>query len=150
MMLQEILSQLEQEIPTSKVFGFTIQKLTDSEAQCFMPLEPNINHKGTMFGGSQYGGCALACYALFLHNVRATDCRTNDIVISHGEMDYFKPAGEDVQIEAFWENFEDREKFLDHLSRKGKARVRLGARVRGSKGLLLSEFRGDFVVFQKK
>lgn len=145
----ELQKKLEDEIPITKTLGFRVESLGQEVAVCTLPLEPNINHKGTLFGGSQYSGCALACYSLFLFNVRALKEMTNNIVVSHAEISYKKPAIGDVRIEAAWPSEKERERFLESLRRKGKSRVGLTARVKDDTDLLLSEFQGDFVVVLK-
>jgi len=144
----EVLSQLQREIPITKVLGFSIQSLSEESAICSLPLNPNINHKGTLFGGSQYSGCALACYSLFLFNVRQASSPTNNIVVAGANIKYLKPAPFDVRVKAFWKESDGRSRFLEHLERKGKARVSLLAHVLDGADLLLTEFQGDFVVFQ--
>ncbi len=146
---QDLQFKLENEIPITKELGFSVQQLSLEKALCSLPLEPNINHKGTLFGGSQYAGCALACYSLFLYNVRSLKEVTNNIVVSHAEISYKKPAHGDVQIEATWRSAEERHHFLESLRRKGKSRVSLTARVNDREDLLLTEFHGDFVVILK-
>lgn len=145
----QLQNQLEQEIPITKTLGFKVVSLNPSEAKCLLPLQPNINHKQTLFGGSQYSGCALACYSLFLFNVRELKETTNNIVVSKAEISYKKPVLEDANIIASWPSEEERSHFLESLERKGKARVRLLARVISSDDLLLSEFQGHFVVILK-
>lgn len=149
MLPDELQRKLENEIPITKTLGFKITSLSQEMALCVLPLEPNINHKKTLFGGSQYAGCALACYSLFLFNVRALNEVTNNIVVSHAEISYKKPASDDVHIEASWPSEQERVRFLESLKRKGKSRVRLLARVKDNSDLLLSEFQGDFVVILK-
>ena len=144
---KELQTKLETEIPITKELGFQVTSLALEKAECVLPLEPNINHKGTLFGGSQYSGCALACYTLFLHNVRSLQEHTNNIVVSHADIRYHKPAQGNVKIEATWSAEGEREHFLDSLKRKGKARVALVARVKDDNDLLLTEFLGHFVVF---
>lgn len=146
MLTLDLQNQLEKEIPMTQQLGFRVHSLSVDKAVCFLPLQPNLNHKGTLFGGSQYAGCALACYSLFLYNVRSLEEVTNNIVVSRGEIFYKKPAQGDVVIEALWPSENERERFLKSLEKKGKSRVGLLARVLSDTGLLLSEFHGDFVV----
>jgi|FLYM01.1.fsa_nt_gi thioesterase domain-containing protein len=145
----ELQNQLEKEIPITKALGFKVHSLSNEKAECSLPLTPNINHKSTLFGGSQYSGCALACYSLFLFNVRGLKEATNNIVVSGAEISYKHPAKADVKIVATWIDQSERAHFLESLERKGKARVGLLARVTDQSDLLLSEFRGHFVVFLK-
>lgn len=148
-LISEIQKQLELEIPISKKIGFDLTELQLDQAVAKLPIEPNSNHKGTLFGGSQYSGCALICYSLFLFGVRSQGYTTKNIVVSEATMKYFKPVSGDCFLRATWESVAAREVFFDHLDRKGKARVWLLAHILDASGLILSEFRGTFVVFRE-
>lgn len=148
-LISEIQKQLEIEIPITKELGFQLSELHIDQAFGQIPLAPNENHKGTLFGGSQYSGCALICYSLFLFGVRSKGHTTKNIVVSEATIKYLKPASRDSGLRATWESVAARETFFDQLERKGKARVGLLAHVLDSNGLILSEFRGTFVVFRE-
>ena len=132
------------EIPISKELGVTVQSLTEKEIQLELPLEPNRNHKGTSFGGSLYSGCALACYGIFLSQLRSLGIQTMDIVISKGEIKYLAPVKADAQIVAGFRTLEEKAAFFRGLQAKGKARATMHAQVRVA-GVLCAEFFGDFV-----
>jgi thioesterase domain-containing protein len=107
------------------------------------PLEPNINHRSSVFGGSCASVAMLAAWSLVLLRVRdgGRDAR---IVIQHGSMDYLTPI-DDVFIatsrspdEAIWS------RFLKALDRGRPARVELGAEVE-SASRLVAAFEGAYV-----
>lgn len=148
MTLIEIQKQLESEIPITQTLGFQLKEIQRDYALAEMPLFPNRNHKGTLFGGSQYSGCALISYSLFLFGVRSIGGETNNIVVADANIKYLKPVMGDCILKSTWESVEAKETFFDHLARKGKARVSLLAHVLDNRGLILSEFRGNFVAIK--
>ena len=99
------------------------------------PLEPNINHRSTVFGGSCASVAMLAAWSLVLLRVRETggDAR---IVIQRGSMDYLTPidgafsATSKSPEEASWS------RFLRYLERGRPARIELGADVESASKLV--------------
>ena len=141
-------SQLEQifknEIPISEQLGVEVKSLTETQIELLLPLSPNRNHKGTLFGGSIYSGCALACYGVFLAQLRALNIQTMDIVISKGEIKYLAPVTGDAIIRAGYRSIEEKTEFFRTLKAKNKARLAMVAQV-FTGNTLCAEFVGDFV-----
>ena len=135
---------LKTEIPISNEMGIHDLKIVDRKLSLKLPLQPNRNHKMTMFGGSLYSASALACYGLFLSGLRQQSLHTNDIVISEGGMKYMAPVDSDAAIFAQWNSDEDEAKFFQALKNKKKARVLMKAQIKiGDR--LCAEFSGHFV-----
>lgn len=65
-----------------------------------VPLNPNINHKGTAFGGSLYAACTAACYALIYSRQIQSKLEDRDLVIIEGQMKYIKPVKGDFTVKA--------------------------------------------------
>ncbi len=98
-------------------------KVSQDEVSLLLPLEPNRNHKGTLFGGSLYSAGALACYGLFLSSLAERGIQNNNIVIAEGNIRYLKPVTRDIEIKAGWESAEAKDRFFQVLLSKKKARV---------------------------
>ncbi len=58
------------------------------------PLAPNLNDKGTVFGGSLATLCTLAGWSMISLICRELDCDV-DIVIARSEIRYLRPVSED-------------------------------------------------------
>jgi thioesterase domain-containing protein len=99
------------------------------------PLEPNINHRSTVFGGSCASVAMLAAWSLVLLRVRDTG-RDARIVIQRGSTDYLAPiygafsATCHTPEEAIWT------RFLRSLERGRPARVELTADVESASNLV--------------
>lgn len=92
------------------------------------PLAPNINNKGTAFGGSiasicLFGGWAVATLA-FIDN----DIHNTEIVVYKNEMTFERPARGHLTIEARIES-EELEPCLARLQANDRKRIRLNIHV---------------------
>ena len=56
-------SVLHRDIPLTRDMGLTVLDWHDQQLRLHLPLEANVNHKSTMFGGSLYCGAVLAGWA---------------------------------------------------------------------------------------
>lgn len=144
MQTHELEHLLKSEIPIAQHLGIRNLHFSENDLVLTLPLQPNVNHKGTMFGGSLYSASALASYALFLSGLRDADVHTNNIVISDGNIKYMAPVDQDAQVKAVWNSIEEKEKFFKTLKSKSKARVLIRVEISvGSR--TCAEFTGSFV-----
>jgi thioesterase domain-containing protein len=140
----ELTTLLHKDIPITKQMGSSIIHVDEHTCIAEVELEPNLNHKGTAFGGSIYSCCALASYGLFLNGLRHHGSMTNNIVIAEGEIKYVLPVTDDFEVKAEWHSDRDRKKFFETLKSKKKARTHVTAKV-VCQGDVCAEFKGLFV-----
>jgi thioesterase domain-containing protein len=140
----ELETIFKNEIPISNALGIRVLSLTESQAILEMPLGPNVNHKGTLLGGSLYSACAFACYGIFLACLRGQKIETNDIVISKGEIQYKAPVNHDCRITAGFASTNERDVFFETLRLKNKSRLKMTAQIHVNQ-ILCAEFTGQFV-----
>jgi thioesterase domain-containing protein len=119
---------LHEHIPISGHMGI---KVVRADLECVTlsaPLEPNINHRSTVFGGSCASVAMLSAWALVLLRVRDAG-RDERIVVQHGSLDYLAPIYGEFSAtsrspdEAIWA------RFMRTLERGRPARVELTADV---------------------
>jgi thioesterase domain-containing protein len=119
---------LHEHIPISRHMGIHVVRADLESVTLSAPLEPNINHRSTVFGGSCASVAMLAAWSLVLLRVRDTG-RDARIVIQHGAVDYLEPIDGEFSAtsrspeEAIWA------RFLRALERGRPARVELTAEV---------------------
>lgn len=142
---EDLETYLHQQIPLSAAMGMSVRSITETSVTLAAPLAPNINPKGTGFGGSASTLCILAAWST-LH-VRLTDAGlTTEIVIHSNTMEYQRPiqgefvATGAVSAEADWPGF------LKMLESRKKARIEIEAALR-CEGEAVGSFRGRFVAF---
>jgi len=132
---------LHAHIPISAAMGISVTAAGLVEVTLSAPLEPNVNHRSTVFGGSCASVAILAAWTLV--HLRVADSRSR-VVIQHGETDYLLPirgpftATCRLDDEARWERFHRT------LARHGRARIGLEATV-SSDGRAVATFRGTYV-----
>lgn len=141
-----IQAYIAEHIPITQALGITLEFATD-RVMVNAPLQNNINHKMTAFGGSLHAVATIACWSLlYQHFIHELD--HIEIVISHSDVDYLLPVTSDFRAicrkpdEATWD------KFSKILSKKGKARITLHAQIFQFDKLAV-DYRGTFVVLAK-
>jgi len=126
---------LHEQIPISSHMGIQVVRADLECVTLRAPLEPNINHRSTVFGGSCASVAMLAAWCLVL--MRVSDAARDDrIVIQRGSMEYLAPidgafsATSSSPEEAIWA------RFLRSLERGRPARVELTADVESASRLV--------------
>ena len=90
--LQEFEAECRREIPLLTAMELSLVDYRDLALTMEAPLAPNINNKGTAFGGSiasigLFGGWAVATLAFMDHGIDNTE-----IVVFRNEMTFERPA----------------------------------------------------------
>lgn len=136
---------LHEQIPLSAAMQISVRSVTDSSVTLSAPLEPNINHKSTVFGGSASAVAILAAWSL-LHVRLLNEGLPSEIVIQSSQMDYERPiAGPFTAISempdiALWPGF------LNMLRRRKRARIDVNATLIHD-GVVAGRLKGRFVAF---
>ncbi len=141
-----IQAYLAEHIPITQALGITLEIATN-KVIVNAPLQKNINHKMTAFGGSLHAIATIACWSLlYQHFIDELD--RIEIVISHSDVDYILPVTSDFC--AICSNPDEAEwsRFSKILSKKGKARITLHAQIFQFDKLAVN-YRGTFVVLAK-
>ncbi|HEX7857220.1 MAG TPA: YiiD C-terminal domain-containing protein [Sphingobium sp.] len=113
---------LHRQIPLSAAMAVSVKAATTLFVILSAPLEPNINHKSTVFGGSASALGILAAWSL-LH-LRLVDAGLHsEIVIQSSQMDYDRPIDGSFTARSALSDSADWPTFLKTLSRKGRARI---------------------------
>ncbi|MCE9557693.1 MAG: thioesterase domain-containing protein [Armatimonadetes bacterium] len=139
----EVQDYLYKQIPLSAAMEVKVDRMDSTGIELSAPLEPNINHRQTAFGGSLSAVATLAAWTL-LHMRLQHESSPAQLVIQYGQMDYIAPAR--GSFVAKCANLEPKEwdRFLNGLTRKGRARIRLQVEV--TSGILqVAKFEGEFV-----
>lgn len=110
------------------------------------PLAPNINHEQTAFGGSLASLATLACWGyLWLLLEDEVDMH---MVVNEAHIRYLKPVTTTLAAECSAPDVETREKFLETLKRRGKARIELKA-LMSQGSTVCAEYLGSFVAYRQ-
>jgi len=143
---QRIQRYLHQYIPLSAAMGVQVRMATVEHVKLAAPLAPNVNHTETVFGGS---GAALATLSAWtLLHLRLEDAHLDArLVIQRSRMEYEKPIPGDFEAVCDFGDDAAWDRFQATLTRHGRARLTLAARLVYLKSPVAS-FEGDFVALK--
>ena len=135
------------DIPLSQIMGVQVISWHDRQLRLQFPLQPNINHQASMFGGSMYCAAVLAGWGWLHLALREEGIDTTHIVVQSGHINYPRPVTHDCII-ALCEAPDAKawQRFLMTFHKHGKARLSLISRVlteNGEDGAVLA---GQFVL----
>lgn len=134
---------LHEHIPLSQVMAISVVSCSSDSVTLSAPLEPNINHRSTAFGGSISAVAILSAWT-FIHVQLQTQSIPCRIVIQSNSMEYLKPIEGKFQACCMAPPQERWDRFIKTLSRRGKGRIALNADVY-TNGLLAGTFQGTYV-----
>lgn len=132
------------EIPLSLALGLRVKKYHHDELTLSAPLDPNINHKCTAFGGSLYSVAVLAGWGMLYMKLREQGL-SGQIVIYESSVKYLKPVDMDFNAVCELTDVDKLQRFLKIFSKKGKARIILESRIMCGSEVAV-HFSGTYVV----
>jgi thioesterase domain-containing protein len=126
--------------------GVRVRAASPEHVVLCAPLEPNINHHETVFGGSAAVLATLAAWTL-LHLRLVHAELPAKLVIQRSSMEYEKPIPGDFEAECAFRDAAAWQRFSATLERRGRARLTLTAQLlhRTQK---MASFVGDFVALR--
>jgi len=139
----ELEQYLHGHIPMSKAMQVSVLSVQTDAIILTAPLEPNINHRATIFGGSASAVAILAAWSLLHIRLKRAGI-SSVLVIQSNTMSYASPISGPFTARSFVHGGAAWESFMRMLQRKGRARVTISS-VLEYKGQIAGEFRGEFV-----
>jgi thioesterase domain-containing protein len=109
--IDELETYLYREIPLSRAMGVVVEAVHPDRVILAAPIEPNLNHKHTAFGGSLSAVAILAGWTL-IHCRLETTALDAELVIRSNRIDYRAPvhsrfvATARLSAESDWAAFE--------------------------------------------
>ena len=133
-------------IPLAQAMGVSVIHLSQTVVSLSAPLNPNINHRSTAFGGSISALGILAAWT-YLHvqlQCLSMPCR---IVIQTNSIEYLRPIDTALKAHCFAPPQQSWERFIETISRRGKGRMTLNAEIH-AEDLLAAKFQGRYVALR--
>jgi len=137
---------LHQKIPISAAMGVRVKTATLERVDLWLPLQPNINHEKTLFGGSAAAAATLAAWTLLHLRLTAAGAEPQ-LVVQRGAMEYKKPIVGDFEATCLFGDTAAWGRFSHTLARRGKARLTMTARLMQGTNEMCAFF-GDFVALR--
>jgi thioesterase domain-containing protein len=135
-------------IPLTRAMGIRVLRYDGATLVLGAPLEPNVNDKGTAFGGSLYSLLVLAGWGLIRLKLKEEGI-SGDIMIHESSISYSQPVTDDWQATCRLPEGEEYARFLEKLHGKGRARLALEAQIMTGAEVAVS-FRGSYAVVVKR
>ena len=132
-------------IPLTRAMGVRVVANEASGFAVEAPVSLNHNHLDTAFGGSINAVATLAAYGYLW--LELSD-REIELVVAESSIRFIAPIRETIRAICLPLEGELLARFKADLAEKGKARVRLHARVEGD-GAVAADFTGTFVALRK-
>ena len=143
----ELAQYIHERIPLSKAIGVSVVSVADDSVILQAPLEPNLNHRHTVFGGSASALAILASWAL-LHVRLQSEGIADRLVIQRNVMEYQHPILGQFTARSMLERPDAWRQFTVMLARRGRARITVLA-VLEHMGRVAGRFSGQFVASGK-
>ncbi|HWJ04277.1 MAG TPA: YiiD C-terminal domain-containing protein [Steroidobacteraceae bacterium] len=135
---------LHERIPLSRAMGLHVRAATPNAVTVRAPLAPNVNHSGTVFGGSAAAVAVLAAWSLVEVRLGAAGM-TGRIVIRRSEMEFLRPIGGEFDATASTPDDASWDRLLATLRRGRMGRITVRA-VLGCEGETVGELLAEFAV----
>jgi thioesterase domain-containing protein len=139
----ELEQYLHRHIPLSLAMQVTVLEVQPQHVILSAPLEPNINHRDTVFGGSATAVAVLAAWSL-VHTRLVNAGVPSRLVVQRNAMTFAVPmtgaftARSSLADDARWD------KFIQTLARRTRARISVACELFCA-GEEAGRFQGDFV-----
>jgi len=143
MSARDLAAFLHEKIPLTRVMGVRVAE-TGARLVLEAPLEANVNHLGSAFGGSLHALPTLACYAA-LWTLLYEAGMDGHVVVRRSAAEYRQPVKGTLRAVCLRPATDAVDGFLADLRRNKKARMELTAIVEGANGKPAVEFSGTFV-----
>lgn len=140
---RELERYLHTHIPLSAAMQVAVLDAEPGRVRLAAPLGPNINHRGTVFGGSAAALATLAAWAL-LHLRLSAEGYTGRLVIRRCTMEFEQPVPGDFQAIADAPDTGQWERFRAAVARGRPARIEMRATL-AHEGTTAGVFAGEFV-----
>jgi thioesterase domain-containing protein len=140
---QALQDYLYAHIPLSKAMAVEVKTVTPQGVLLSAPLDPNINHRDTVFGGSASALAILSTWGLLHVSMIDANIKAR-LVIQKNSMSYDLPMPGEFSAKATAPAPEKWQRFLATLRKHKRARINISS-VLHCDGQQVGTFEGDFV-----
>lgn len=140
----QIQELLHTKIPITQALGVRVEAYDGERLILSAPLDRNINHMGTAFGGSLNAMAVLSGYGLLWLELQDPQCH---IVIRESSISYYQPVRGEIRAACVRPPEKTLSEFKKTFHEKGRARIVLSATIE-DKGITCVSFQGTFVALR--
>lgn len=143
---QAPLQQHLQRIPQALSMAIQVAELSSDHLCLHAPLAPNINDKGSAFGGSQASLLTLAGWGLVTARLWQAGWQ-GDVYVAESHIHYLTPLGGALEARAEAADPDAWQPFLQRLQQKGRASIALSIHMPTQDGRSAARMQARFVAF---
>lgn len=146
MTASDLQDYLHRHIPLSAAMQVAVLDVSPQQVLLGAPLAPNINHRGTGFGGSASAISMLTAWSLLHTRLKGLgiDCH---LVIQGNTMQFERPITDAFTARATLTQPQAWEPFVQLLQRRGRARTGVSVELQCA-GVVAARLDGEFVALQ--
>ena len=148
MTLLEFQIFLNNSIPLTKQMGLKLKTFNQDELTLTSPLAPNINDKGSVFGGSSSALQIIGAWSLIKLNCLKNEILA-DIVIYKNETVWNKALYEKIKIVSKFQNNLDFEKIKNELTKKNNVKINTISTLFDTTNNICSTMKATYVILAK-
>jgi thioesterase domain-containing protein len=131
-------------MPITRAMGVAVESYDSARLVLTAPLDRNVNHLGTAFGGSLNALAVLSGYGLLWIELQNTECH---LVIRESAISYERPVRGELRAICVCPEAEALAAFRERFHEKGRARIALDVTIE-DEGAIAARFRGTFVALR--
>lgn len=94
---EAFIERIHQDIPLTQAMGWQIESIQNDRLIATAPLLPNINDKGTFFGGASAALMTISAWSLIKYNLEQRSVQ-NDVVIHKSKNKWLRPQTDEIKI----------------------------------------------------
>ena len=139
----------DDDIPLTRAMGLRVEALDADGIRIGAPLAPNVNDKGTAFGGSLAAMLTLAGWGWLTAccSEAGMDC---DLVIHRGEIEYLLPVGGPLVSTCAAPRRDEWDAFEARFRSRGRARIAMAPRILDGEGREAVRFDCEYVAMRRE
>jgi thioesterase domain-containing protein len=141
---QQIQELFYSKIPITRALGVKVEHYDGESFVLSAPLETNINHLGTAFGGSLHALAVLSGYGLLWLELQDAECH---IVIRESSISYERPVTGELRATCTRPEAGALSRFKKDFHEQGRARITLSATIE-DEGKTAVRFQGTFIAMR--
>ena len=141
---EQIQDLLHSKIPITRAMGVRVEDYDGERLILCAPLDRNVNHLGTAFGGSLNAMAVLSGYGLLWLELQEAECH---IVIRESSISYKRPVRGEIRAICVRPEETALAEFKETFQQKGRARIALSATIE-DQGVTAVQFEGIFVALR--
>jgi thioesterase domain-containing protein len=144
--VDQFLQHIKANIPLVNHMGLQQITFVEGVLEFHVDLQPNLNDKGTGFGGSISAFCTLAGWALTTLILIEQDLERS-AVVKTGSIDFLAPVTSDFIVRCYCPEEGGIDRLIAKVNEKGRGKLPIVAEITHGDRLAV-RYQGDYVAFE--